>query len=578
MRYDEAVSYVHSLLRFGVKPGLERMRAMMAELGNPQDKLKFAHVAGTNGKGSTCAMLAGILQASGYRTGLFTSPYVIEFRERIQINGEMIPHEAFASAMEQIKPVAERLAKRDMQPTEFEVITAAAFLYFAQVGCDIVVLEVGLGGRLDSTNIIKTPLVSVITSVSMDHMNVLGNTIEEIAAEKCGIVKRGGITVAYPEQDRRVFNILYHTAILQSNVLITQNMGDVRIEAERITGTDIVYNGLHIHIPLIGAHQVGNCMTAVLAAEALRSRGMRRITGRSIVSGIAVVLEVGLGGRLDSTNIIKTPLVSVITSVSMDHMNVLGNTIEEIAAEKCGIVKRGGITVAYPEQDRRVFNILYHTAILQSNVLITQNMGDVRIEAERITGTDIVYNGLHIHIPLIGAHQVGNCMTAVLAAEALRSRGMRRITGRSIVSGIAGVRIPARLEVFQTQPLVLLDGGHNEDGLQRLAQAVRKFLSGRRLIGVIGMMADKAHAVAAREIAPLCAKVIATTPSNPRATPAEQLAREMEPFCSEVWAEENPEEAFLLALREAQPEDAVLVCGSFYLASDVREALLRFSA
>lgn len=428
MRYDEAVSYVHSLLRFGVKPGLERMRAMMAELGNPQDKLKFAHVAGTNGKGSTCAMLAGILQASGYRTGLFTSPYVIEFRERIQINGEMIPHEAFASPMEQIKPVAERLAKRDMQPTEFEVITAAAFLYFAQVGCDI------------------------------------------------------------------------------------------------------------------------------------------------------VVLEVGLGGRLDSTNIIKTPLVSVITSVSMDHMNVLGNTIEEIAAEKCGIVKRGGITVAYPEQDRRVFNILYHTAILQSNVLITQNMGDVRIEAERITGTDIVYNGLHIHIPLIGAHQVGNCMTAVLAAEALRSRGMRRITGRSIVSGIAGVRIPARLEVFQTQPLVLLDGGHNEDGLQRLAQAVRKFLSGRRLIGVIGMMADKAHAVAAREIAPLCAKVIATTPSNPRATPAEQLAREMEPFCSEVWAEENPEEAFLLALREAQPEDAVLVCGSFYLASDVREALLRFSA
>lgn len=169
------------------------------------------------------------------------------------------------------------------------MITAAAFLYFAQVGCDIVVLEVGLGGRLDSTNIIKTPLVSVITSVSMDHMNVLGNTIEEIAAEKCGIVKRGGITVAYPEQDRRVFNILYHTAILQSNVLITQNMGDVRIEAERITGTDIVYNGLHIHIPLIGAHQVGNCMTAVLAAEALRSRGMRRITGRSIVSGIAGV-------------------------------------------------------------------------------------------------------------------------------------------------------------------------------------------------------------------------------------------------------------------------------------------------
>lgn len=428
MQYEEAVHYVHSLLRFGVKPGLERMRALMEALGNPQDRLRFAHVAGTNGKGSTCTMLAGILQASGYKTGLFTSPYVIEFRERMQINGQMVPREVFADVIGRIKPVADRLAKREMQPTEFEVITAAAFLYFAQEGCEI------------------------------------------------------------------------------------------------------------------------------------------------------VVLEVGLGGRLDSTNLIKTPLVSVITSVSMDHMNVLGDTIEEIAAEKCGIIKRGGITVVYPEQDRRVFNILYHTAILQSNVLITQNMGDVRIEAEKITGTDIVYNGLHIHIPLIGAHQVGNCMTAVLAAEALRSRGLRRITGKTIVSGIAGARAPARLEAFPTRPLVLLDGGHNADGIRCLAQAVRQFLAGRRIIAVIGMMADKAHDAAAREIAPLCAEVITTTPSNPRALPAGQLAREMAPYCGSVWAEEKPEEAFLRALREARPEDAVLVCGSFYLASDVREALLRFSA
>lgn len=428
MQYSEAVDYVHSLLRFGVKPGLARMRAMMEALGNPQDRLRFAHVAGTNGKGSTCTMLAGILQASGYKTGLFTSPYVVEFRERMQVNGQMVPREAFAGAIERIKPVADVLAKKEMQPTEFEVITAAAFLWFAESGCDI------------------------------------------------------------------------------------------------------------------------------------------------------VVLEVGLGGRLDSTNIIKTPLVSVITSVSMDHMNVLGDTIEEIAAEKCGIIKRGGITVVYPEQDRRVFNLLYHTAILQSNVLITQNMGDVRIEAEKITGTDIVYNGLHIHIPLIGAHQVGNCMTAVLAAEALRSRGLRRITGRSIVNGVANVRVPARLEVFPTQPLVLLDGGHNADGIRRLAETVRRFLAGRRIVAVIGMMADKAHNAAAREIGPLCAKVIATTPSNPRALPAGDLAREIAPYCGDVRAEESPEEAFLLALREARQEDAVLICGSFYLASDLREALLRFSA
>ncbi|HIT54448.1 MAG TPA: bifunctional folylpolyglutamate synthase/dihydrofolate synthase [Candidatus Fimivicinus intestinavium] len=425
MQYQEAVSYVHSLLRFGVKPGLERMRAMMEALGNPQDRLRFAHVAGTNGKGSTCVMLAEILCASGYKTGLFTSPYVIEFRERMQVNGEMIPQDTFAALIEQIRPVADRLAAQGMQPTEFEVITAAAFLYFEQEKCDI------------------------------------------------------------------------------------------------------------------------------------------------------VVLEVGLGGRLDSTNIIKTPLVSVITSVSMDHMNVLGDTLEEIAAEKCGIIKRGGITVSYPGQDARVFRIVYRTALMQSNVLITQNMGDIRIVAEKITGTDIIYNGLHIHIPLIGAHQVSNCMTAILAAEALRSRGLRRITGKTIVSGVAAVRMPARLEVFQTQPLLLLDGGHNADGLHRLAEALRQYLPGRRIVAVIGMMADKAYDAAAREIAPLCAEIIATTPSNPRALPARQLAQALRAGCGRTRAVESPEEAVSQALHAAQPEDVLLVCGSFYLASDVRTALLQ---
>ena len=169
-------------------------------------------------------------------------------------------------------------------------------------------------------------------------------------------------------------------------------------------------------------------------------------------------------------------------------------------------------------------------------------------------------------------------MTAVLAAEALRSRGLRRITGKTIINGIAGVQMPARLEIFQTQPLVLLDGGHNADGIQRLAQAVRRFLSGRRIVAVIGMMADKAYDAAAREIAPLCDKIITTTPSNPRALPAERLARAMEPYCRDVRAVEKPEKAFVQALREARPEDAVLVCGSFYLASDVRKALIRFSA
>ncbi|HBL41325.1 MAG TPA: bifunctional folylpolyglutamate synthase/dihydrofolate synthase, partial [Ruminococcaceae bacterium] len=188
LTYLQALQFVHSLGRFGIHPGLERIEALCRALGNPQEKLQFVHVGGTNGKGSTATMLSEILMAQGKKTGLFTSPYVVSFMERIQVNGEPVSEEAFAETIGRIVPIVENLAKQDMQPTEFEVITAAAFDLFAKLNCEVVVLEVGLGGRLDSTNIITTPLVSVITSVSLDHMAILGDTVEKIAAEKCGII------------------------------------------------------------------------------------------------------------------------------------------------------------------------------------------------------------------------------------------------------------------------------------------------------------------------------------------------------------------------------------------------------
>ena len=194
MNYEQAMEYIHAVQWAGHKPGLTRTRTLLAALGDPHKKLQFVHVAGTNGKGSTAAMLASCLQAAGYRVGLYTSPFINRFNERIQINGQQIPDEALVELVEQVKPAAD--AMEDV-PTEFEIITALGMLYFAQQQCDIVVLEVGLGGTLDSTNVIETPACAVITALGMDHVKELGPTLADIAAAKAGIIKPGCPVVSY---------------------------------------------------------------------------------------------------------------------------------------------------------------------------------------------------------------------------------------------------------------------------------------------------------------------------------------------------------------------------------------------
>lgn len=181
MTGQEAIAYIHSYQRKAHAPGLDRMRILLDRLGNPQKQLRFVHAAGTNGKGSTCACMAAVLQAAGYRVGLNTSPYLITFHERIRVNGEMISDEALADLTEEIRPIAESMAEH---PTEFELITAIAFLHFLRSHCDLVVLEVGLGGALDASNVIDVPEVAVITALGMDHMAQLGPTLRDIAAAK----------------------------------------------------------------------------------------------------------------------------------------------------------------------------------------------------------------------------------------------------------------------------------------------------------------------------------------------------------------------------------------------------------
>lgn len=285
MKCNEAIEYIHSLMRFGIKPGLERITELCRLLGNPQEGLRIIHVAGTNGKGSTSTMAANMLKAAGYTVGLYTSPYVVDFRERIQVNGHMISPLDLAHTVEKVKGAVEILNARGEEPTEFEVITAVAFLYFKEKRCDAVVLEVGLGGRFDATNIIPCPAVSVIASVSLDHVGVLGDTVEKIAFEKAGIIKKGGVTVCYPEQQEGVFKVIEDACRERENTLILPDSAQIIIIKQDAFGTVASYKGTEFTLPLTGIHMVKNAVTAMEAVAAAARVGLT-VTSAQMVQGI----------------------------------------------------------------------------------------------------------------------------------------------------------------------------------------------------------------------------------------------------------------------------------------------------
>ncbi len=271
----DAVTYYHSLARFGVQPGLGRIRALCALLGDPQEAFRCVHVAGTNGKGSTSTMLASILRSAGYRTGLYTSPYVLDFRERIRLNGDMISEAALADVTDQVRKAVETLNGQGIWPTEFEAVTAAAFLYYARQGCEIAVLEAGLGGRFDATNLIAKPLVSVITSISFDHTAVLGDTLAKIAWEKSGIIKQNTPVVTTDRQPPEAFRVIAATAASLDAPLIISRPSEQFLSGEgSLHGTKITYHGIETHCPFPGAHQLENLGLVLKAVDALREKGI----------------------------------------------------------------------------------------------------------------------------------------------------------------------------------------------------------------------------------------------------------------------------------------------------------------
>ena len=282
MNYTEALEYIHSVSWTFCKPGLQRISELCEKIGNPQNSLKFLHVAGTNGKGSFCAMTESILRHAGYKTGMFTSPYVKVFNERMAVDGEMIEDSELAQLTEFIRPIADAMTDK---PTEFELITAIAFLYFKKHNCDIVVLEAGMGGRLDSTNVITSPVLSVITGIALDHVAFLGDTVEKIAAEKAGIIKKG-VPVLYGGRDESACNVIKETAKNQASAFFRTDHAKLSVKKMTFDGTDFDFDKRqNLHISLLGKYQPENASNVLCAIDILNENGFS-ISENAVYEGL----------------------------------------------------------------------------------------------------------------------------------------------------------------------------------------------------------------------------------------------------------------------------------------------------
>ena len=327
MRYEEAMKYITEVGNFGSNYGLERTHKLLEYLGNPEKDLKLIHIAGTNGKGSTTSMITEILMGAGYKVGMYTSPFIEEFEERIQINRNNIPKETLAVLMDEVKDAVDKVIKGGYNhPTEFEIITVLMFLYFKRENIDFGVIEVGLGGTLDSTNVI-TPILQVITSISFDHTNLLGNTIEEIAGEKSGIIKKNIPTVIYPQEEEALKVIKNKCMVMNSELYIAF---DDKLEFVNVVNEDKPYQLLKyeekfdVLLPLLGEHQILNLSVAMKAIEVLNNRQIVDISIESIIKSIK---NVTWKGRLEVLS--NNPYVVIDGAHNIQGIKTLSRNIKK---------------------------------------------------------------------------------------------------------------------------------------------------------------------------------------------------------------------------------------------------------
>lgn len=426
MNFQEAVNYLTGLSKFGINLGLSRMEHLLQVFGNPEKDLKVIHVAGTNGKGSTIAMTANILKQAGYRVGVYISPHLYCFTERMSINGENISPDRLAELTARVKPVLDRLPIETNldKATEFEVTTLLAFLYFAEEKVDYVILEVGLGGRLDATNVV-TPIVSVITNVDFDHMAQLGDTLPAIAGEKAGIIKEGSSAV---------------TASLEPEVL-----------------------------------QV-----------------IRSVCRQKNVP----LLEVG------------------------------------------------------------------------KDIVWQKGISDLCKQTFQLKLKDKIYSELQTG--LLGEHQILNAAATLGIIVSLNNRGAD-ISEEALRRGLMETVWPGRLEIMQREPVVIVDGAHNEAGAKTLRKALEEVFSYERLILLLGIFADKAVSDVVEQLAPLADSVIVSKSTNPRAMSPEELAEIVKKKNNRVIIKQDIFSGIKEAFALAGKKDLICIAGSLSTMSEARK-------
>ena len=324
MTYSEALEYIHSRPRMKNTDNRRAMRLLLESLGNPQDKLNIVHIAGTNGKGSCAKMLSNILSVAGYKTGLNISPFVIDFRERFTVNGNFISEETLAQITERVKEKQEYICETyQLKFVEFEIVTAIAFCYFEMEKCDVVCLEVGIGGREDSTNVIKDSLLSCIMNISFDHTDMLGETIEEIAYQKAGIIKPNGTIIAYPAMEKEAMNVIKAEAEKQGAKLIVPDIRQINSHHKGYFCDVLDYKNISLKQSFAGIHQSYNTSVVIEGAKALNESGKYKITAEDIKKGIE---QTQFPARIEIFS--KEPLVILDGAHNLDGVTALKKVLE----------------------------------------------------------------------------------------------------------------------------------------------------------------------------------------------------------------------------------------------------------
>ena len=585
----DAIEYINTPRWLTSRLGLERIRELLDRLGRPQDRLKFVHIAGTNGKGSTCAFTASILAEAGFKTGLFTSPYVETFHERIRVNGYNISDEDLTAATLRVRECAEAMeAEGGEHPTEFELMTAVALVHFAHVGCDIVVLEVGLGGRLDSTNVIAAPEVAAIVSIALDHTNLLGNTLAEIAHEKAGIVKEGSTVVSWP-QEPSAMEVVEDAARRAGDKLVVPDfsmlsVGKVTRGAALLScGTALEHEG---HTP---------CSNSPRCAAELRAEHTPH----------AQELQVGAEG--DSTCEAGDPAREAPCSDSPRFAAELraepparGRQVGAAGDLGCGtafehaphaqeLQAGAGFDAGFGGRMPRAVphepNVPSGTFVRAQDCLSMAYAHQTPMSQveSAVPMRQFSYRGREYATRLLGSYQPSNAAMAIEIAGALRERGWE-IPDEAIARGIAETRWPARFEVLDQpagMPTVVIDGGHNPQGAGVLADSLRDVFPDKRPVFLVGILADKDYRSMLRAVAPLASTFVCVTPPNPRALDAADLAETIRETCDELGVRATVEiagdfdGAVSAARRIAGSEGLICAFGSLYSIADVKAAFLR---